>query len=400
MKDLKHLIYFENLLQDANNELVQQAIREGQRAIGYTCFYVPEVLLNLQGCFSVALRAPGSGNSEVATYYMTNRNCSYSRCILERGLEGGYNFLSGLIGTESCLQIERMHSHFQVLDLVKNEEFFCNIMDAPMKCDQTNLDYYIVQTKKHLLNPLHERFGVDTSEKSLLAALEEHNEKCRILTEIGNFRKLASPPITGYEFHVIQLVSKTTPWYLVREKIIQTLEEIKHRKPDDASKYKARVVLAGAEIDDPEVTKLLESTGALVVADRYCFGSFPGREPIVLRPGEDALTGICRHYLEVNECPRLLDGRKIDQRSLTIKRLVDDFKADGVVFESMKFCEFWGYEKIRQTHVFESMYDIPCCNIEREYVLNNAGQLRTRFQAFVESLEIKKLNREERGTEV
>ena len=25
MKDLKHLIYFENLLQEANNELVQQA---------------------------------------------------------------------------------------------------------------------------------------------------------------------------------------------------------------------------------------------------------------------------------------------------------------------------------------------------------------------------------------
>ena len=26
MKDLKHLIYFENLLQEANNELVQQAM--------------------------------------------------------------------------------------------------------------------------------------------------------------------------------------------------------------------------------------------------------------------------------------------------------------------------------------------------------------------------------------
>ena len=38
MKDLKHLIYFENLLQEANNELVQQAVKEGKKAIGYTCF--------------------------------------------------------------------------------------------------------------------------------------------------------------------------------------------------------------------------------------------------------------------------------------------------------------------------------------------------------------------------
>ncbi|UKI14268.1 MAG: hypothetical protein L6V85_09350 [Clostridiales bacterium] len=51
MKDLKHLIYFENLLQEANNELVQQAVKEGKKAIGYTCFHTPEVLLNLGDCF-------------------------------------------------------------------------------------------------------------------------------------------------------------------------------------------------------------------------------------------------------------------------------------------------------------------------------------------------------------
>lgn len=32
MKDLKHLIYFENLLDSANNELVRQAKEEGQLA--------------------------------------------------------------------------------------------------------------------------------------------------------------------------------------------------------------------------------------------------------------------------------------------------------------------------------------------------------------------------------
>ena len=33
MKDLKHLIYFENLLQEANNELVQQAKAEGELSL-------------------------------------------------------------------------------------------------------------------------------------------------------------------------------------------------------------------------------------------------------------------------------------------------------------------------------------------------------------------------------
>ena len=58
MKDLKHLFYFENLLQEANNELVQQAKKEGKLAIGYTCFHMPEVLLNVDNCFSLRMRAP------------------------------------------------------------------------------------------------------------------------------------------------------------------------------------------------------------------------------------------------------------------------------------------------------------------------------------------------------
>ena len=106
MKDLKHLIWFEDLLQQANNELVQRAAAEGQLALGYNCYYIPEVLLNLPGCFSSRLRAPNSGTAEIASYYMTNRNCPYVRCILERAIEGGFNYLNALFGAEGCAAAE------------------------------------------------------------------------------------------------------------------------------------------------------------------------------------------------------------------------------------------------------------------------------------------------------
>lgn len=56
MRDLKHLIAFENLLQEANNELVRQGKADGKRALGYTCYFMPEVLLDLPGCFAVRLQ--------------------------------------------------------------------------------------------------------------------------------------------------------------------------------------------------------------------------------------------------------------------------------------------------------------------------------------------------------
>ena len=76
MKDLKHLIYFENLLDSANNELVQQAKDEGMHPIAYTCYHMPEVVLNVDNCFSVRLRAPKTGSFDIASYYSVRSRAS------------------------------------------------------------------------------------------------------------------------------------------------------------------------------------------------------------------------------------------------------------------------------------------------------------------------------------
>ena len=56
--------------------------------------------------------------------------------------------------------------------------------------------------------------------------------------------------------------------------------------------------------------------------------------------------------------------------------------------------EYWEYERMYCQHVMEPDYGLPCMGIEKEYVNTSVGQLRTRFQAFVEALEIKKLAKE------
>ena len=395
MKDLKHLIYFENLLQEAQNELVTQAVNEGKLALGYNCYYIPEVLLNLPGCFSSRLRAPRCSSTDVATYYMTNRNCPYVRSILERGIEGGYNYLSALFGAESCAAMERMQEHFFLINPVKNDKFFVTIIDPPMKGDKTSLDYYKAQLKLKVLDELEKRFGIDTSEAALRKAVEDFNELCDTITEIGNYRKLENPPITGYEFHVIQLVSQVCPHELILPYIKETLEEIKTREPEPKFPFRARIVIAGSEIDDPDFTKLVEMCGAMVVADRYCFGSMPGREQIEIRDGETALDAIARHYLYNNHCPRAMGPENLRARKLYVYNKAMEYGAEGVIIESMKFCEYWGYERAQDsawlTEGFALPGTLPVCQIERDYTCAASGQLRTRFQAFVESLEIKRI---------
>lgn len=389
MKDLKNLIYFENLLQDAQNELVTRAVSEGKLALGYNCSYIPEPFLNLPGCFGSRLRAPRCTSTDIASYYMTTRVCPYVRSILERAIEGGYNYLSALFGAEACSAMERMQEHFFLINPVKNEKFFVTQIDGPMKGDNANLTYYKGQLKLKVLDALKEHYGVDTSDEAIRQAIILQNEVNAIITEIGNYRRLDNPPITGYEFHVINLVAQVCPLYLIKPYLEETLEDLRTREPDPVFPFRARVVVAGSEIDDPEFTKLIETCGGMVVADRYCFGSFPGREQIEIFPGESAFDAVCRHYLHWNQCARFMDGDKIDQRHEQMARLVKEFKADGIILESMKFCEFWSYEKVLANHIMNNELNIPCCTIEKEYALGAVGQLRTRFQAFIESLEIK-----------
>ena len=395
MKDLKHLIYFESLLENADNELVRKAQEDGGLAMGYTCFHIPEVLLNVDNCFSVRLRAPNTGSIDIATYYMSNYTCEFARALLERAIEGGYQFLDALIGVDACSMMNRSMEHFEILHVNDKPNFFVTHTDMPYKITDYTLDSYVRQMRLRVLDRMTEVFGVDTSDAAIRKAVEEHNEVCRIISEIREMRKADKPVITGYEFHVLNLVTYCCPKALILPYLRETLAELKTRKPDKKSPFRARVAIVGSEIDDPNLTKLIEGCGALVVSDRYCFGSTPGREVIELTDDEDALTQICRHYMEVSECARYISDEKVLQRRVTADRLAKEFKAEGMIYEQMKYCDYWGFERALVSHVMHDEYGWPVLSIDRLYNNGNSGQLRTRVQAFVESLEIKRIHKEE-----
>ena len=393
MKELKHLIYFESLLEDANNELVRKAEAEGDLAIGYTCFHAPEVLLNLGNCFSVRLRAPHTNSMELATYYMANNSCEFSRALLERALEGNYSFLHAMAGVDVCEANNRAIENMEIMHMQgedKEKFFYCNL-DIPYSDDEDCVEHICEQVSRKILKPLRENYGVDTSDPAIRAAVREHNQVCRILTEIGELRKLDIPPITGYEFAVLVLVSYTCPKRLILPLLQETLEEIRDRKVDPEKNYRVRVAVVGSEIDDPNLIRLIESCGALVVADRFCYGSFPGRQEIALTQQEDALTQVCRWYLQNTECPRQSALHRVKYRNDHVAQLVRDFKADGAIYEQMKFCTYWSYERVIANQIMPRDYGIPILSVDRPYIVGQSGQLRTRVQAFVESIEMKKL---------
>ena len=392
MRDLKHLIYFEDLLQEANNELVRKGKEDGNLCLGYTCYFMPEVLLDLPGCFATRLRAPKCTSPDMASYYMSGRTCHYGRSLLERALEGGYNFIDAQLATETCTVTCRFQEHLGYMDdVINNIKFKTSFTDVPFKKNENSIDHYRKQLKIKVLDFLHDEYGVDTSDEAIMKAIEINNEVNDIVTAIGDFRKLDKPTITGYEFSVITLVSMVCPKYLIVDKLRETLEELKNREPDDKPNYKIKVMLAGSENDDPDFIKLIEGCGALVVADRYCYGSLEARQHINVEEGDDPLTAVAKHYLLTSQCARFMEQKEMRHRKKQLADYAKEYKADGIIVASNKFCEYWSYERMIDTIVLPRDYGFPVCSIEKEYINTASGQLRTRFQAFVESVELKQI---------
>ena len=393
MRDLKHLTYFEDLLQEANNALVVQAQAEGKKCVAFVCENTPEPLMNLDNTFGVRLHAPNTGSMDIATYYMTSLLCETSRSLLERAVEGGFNFADCVIAPDGCTMMNRAVENMELLKTMGegNDKFFWQYMELPLKADENGVALLKLQCENHILKPLHENYCIDISDAAIRKAVEQHNRVCRIIREIGDFRKEERPRITGYEFHVLTLATYLAPKYLLLDKLEETLEELKAREAE-TKPYRARLAVVGSEVDDSGFIKLIEDTGAYVCADRFCFGSLPGRDVIELSDGEDALTQLCRQYVYRGQCPRTMNMAKVYGRKQYVNDIAKEYGADGIVYEQIKFCDPWAYERLMGSTMLRDDYGYPVLSVDRPYnIASSLGQMRTRVQAFVESIEIKKL---------
>ena len=65
--------------------------------------------------------------------------------------------------------------------------------------------------------------------------------------------------------------------------------------------------------------------------------------------------------------------------------MIRDFKVDGVILERLAFCDLWGFEQFSTQNDFKE-WNFPLLILDREYILSGVGQLRTRVQAFLETI--------------
>lgn len=366
---------FAELLESPQNRLVEQAAQDGRIPIGYSCSFVPEALLMADRLFPVRLHAPGLAGTEMADNYLSGFICSYARGLLEFALDDRYDLLKGFVFVPSCNHMQRLYDNLEYL----KKPAFNHVLDVPRKVNEDTL-VWLSEELKILADKLAVHFGVDMSDTSLVKSMNEWNDFVGVIGEIGELRKRQHPPITGTEFHQIVMASLVSPKDLILPHILDFQKELRER--EGIRKYRARLMVVGGHLHDPEFLRLIESQGGLVVADRFCTGTIPGFMPMIVKEDSPYRT-MARYIFERTLCPRMMED--FDRRLSNIIDTVKEYRVDGVVLEVIKFCDLWGVDAMPLVSALREA-GIPVLKLEREYHAGGEGQLRTRVQAFIESM--------------
>ncbi|MCX7678510.1 MAG: 2-hydroxyacyl-CoA dehydratase family protein [Spirochaetes bacterium] len=364
----------QEVLSQPQNKLIERALANKMLPVGYACSMVPIPLLSIKPLFPVRLRAAGITSTELGDLYLSSVICSLSRSLLEYALSGEYDFLRGFVFVASCDHLRRLYDNLAYCQNVS----FNHILDIPHRYSEASVEWTIDEFQR-FAKKLSSHFGIGIDNECIMQAIHKKEELHAILRRISEMRKLPHPPFTGTDYHRLIVATQIVPIDDAIQLAKEFYEMVTQR--GKVPPQRARVMIVGGNLDDPTFTEIIESQGALVVADRYCTGSFPELEPYETEG--NAFEIMAKRVLALNRCPRMMEG--YSTRLEYILHLYREYAVDGIIIESIKFCDTWGVETSAMVTQLREM-GIPVLRLEREYRLSGEGQLRTRVQAFIESM--------------
>jgi len=374
---MAEVVDFKLLAGSIENRYLEEWKASGRPVVGFFCAHAPEELLWAAGILPVRLRGTGSQDTSYGDQYLGSFNCSFVRHTLSRVMKGELSFLDGLLVTNSCDHIRRLFDVFAAKKVVP----FNHYLDVPHLSSEESFARLTAELRR-LKAKLESFFGVVISRQALSDAIDLYNRTRVLLGRASALRGEDPPRASGSEVLALSIASASMPKDRFNQLAEQGLAELERRDPASRSAG-PRLLVIGGTLDQPGYLELIESMGASVVADQLCWGSKSFAD---LADREiDPIDAIGRRILEHMPCPRMLN--QYPRRLASLLEAVDRYRVDGIVCERLKFCDLWGGEIEMLRRSLKQEAGIPVLVLERDYATGGgAGQLRTRVQAFLETL--------------
>jgi benzoyl-CoA reductase/2-hydroxyglutaryl-CoA dehydratase subunit BcrC/BadD/HgdB len=355
---------------------------QARRIIGVAYLAVPEEIIHAAEMFPFRV----SGNNEPlpmqrANAYVLPNSCSVLRGIWQQVLEDKYPFLNGMVNSPTCDGMRRLHDNW----LEYKKLPFMDIIYFPRKATEDALQMYLTDLERWR-ERLSEFRGQRIRDNELKRSIALYNRTRELMQQFYELRKRDRPPVTGVETLEMMKAAGRMPREQYNELLERLLDEIQ-RSGREIKKSK-RLMIAGNDIHNSNWIAALEELDAVVVTDEMNIGTryFWGKVDTSLPPME----GIARHYMFHRPQESLI---YLSNRFDHIFKMAKEYKVDGVVAESIRYCAPLGNDKpwLKKAMVEQG---VPILELDLVYGEKGRGQTKTKIEAFLTMLQ----NRGEKPT--
>jgi benzoyl-CoA reductase/2-hydroxyglutaryl-CoA dehydratase subunit BcrC/BadD/HgdB len=362
---------------------IVEARRNGAKVVGWLNYNVPEEVIDALGLIPIHLGTGGSDRLvELGSRYISTGNCVFLRQVAGLFAEGEDPYIvnSDLVVFDvTCKQVYRLaevvRHYFGVETLV---------LGVPYNFKTPAGVAYFRKETEALARRLEERFAVSLRADRLQASIRLYEEIRAAIRKLYDFQKRQRSPISWSETsEVVQAGA-----FLDRREYLSLLQKLlaelnpstrdanAHLRPDAP-----RILLTGSIIPpgDTKLPSVIEELGGRIVVDDLWSGFAPAR---AIQVKGDTLDAVADAYLIPHASLPNLDFDD-DQRLSTLKALIAEFDAQGVVFHSLRYCDAFTFKAPETKRVVHD-WGTAFLEIHTEYAGSDYEAIRTRIEAFLE----------------
>ena len=379
--------YFDFVMSEVHGLRIRELLDEkaaGRKIIGSYCVFVPEEIVLAANATLVGLCSGADFAMEKVEQLLPRNTCSLIKSSFGFKIGKVCPYLESadmIVGENTC---DGKKKAYETLGSLVDNLY---VMDLPQtKTDQTKALLKAEYMK--FKSAVEELTGVAVTPDSLKSAIDVVNAKRAAIHRLSALRKADPAPISGLDALLANQVFFYDNPARFTESVNKICDELETRIREKTGAFPAgtpRILVSGCPQAVPnwKLHMITETAGAVIVGEESCVGE-RGTRNLTADTGttvDEMMDAIVDRYFEVDCAIFTPNPQRLDH----IQEMVKTYNAQGVIHYGLQFCQPYLMESIPVEKALEEK-NIPCLRVETDYGMEDAGQLKTRVEAFIEQL--------------
>ncbi len=378
--------FFDMVLADVHGirpaELIEFQ-KQGGKVFGTFCAYVPDEVIFAAGGIATGLCAGSQFWVPGGERYLPANTCPLIKAMLGARFDKTcpfYRIADMYIGENTC---DGKKKAYEIL----GTDVPIHVMDLPQMKRDVDVEKWAYEIKE-LIKVVEKTTGNKVTEENLAEEIKVINAKRAALERLYGLRKADKAPISGTDTLLVSQIAYYDDPKRFTQMVNVLCDELEQRVADgvDVAPGAKRILVTGTPMAIPnwKMHNIIETSGGVVVCEETCTGTryFEHQVDESGKTLDEMVHNIADRYMHINcACFTPNTGRFDD-----IIRLAKEYKVDGVIDINLKFCTTYDIEGYTLEQRLNAE-GIKLLGIETDYTDNDASQIKTRVEAFIETLE-------------